>query len=239
MTDALAVDVFQGDGPKDWRAYCAAGAPWHIAIFKSSQGTYYRPPQYASERKAFLAAAGGRHGSTLFDGAYHYLDLSIDGAVQADYALAAVDRAGGEMLGTLWMMLDVERGGQRIQNPSRQLVEDRTRSFAQRWDQLTGRTPTLYGGELLRSVGVQDRLGCGRSAIAVYGPRLSADVIKRTGTDLAHLMLWQYQGTEAQSGPTGYPRRAPGCGSVIDISALVLPGGLETLRATLWAEEPA
>ncbi len=236
--DPLFVDVYAGDGRKDWRTFCAAGAPWSGVIIKCSQGTYYRPPHYAEERRAFLAAAGDRHGNTLFDGAYHYLDLAQDGAAQADYAVRAVELAGGEQLGTLWMMVDVERGGQRIKDLTRALVEDRTRAFAARYQRLTGRTATLYGGELLRAVGVRDRLGCGRSAIALYGPRLPASVIEGTGTDLDHLLLWQYQGTEAQSGPAGYPRAAPGCGPRIDVSALVLPGGLEVMRSQLWAERP-
>lgn len=38
-----------------------------------------------------------------------------------------------------------------------------------------------------------DRLGCGRSAVALYGPHLdagrgAADLLRRTGTDLEHLM---------------------------------------------------
>jgi len=239
--DPLCVDVYAGDGRKDWRAFCAAGAPWHLAMFKASQGTYYAPPIFGDERRAFLDAAGARHGVDLFDGAYHYLDLALDGAAQADYFVAAVEQAGGELAGTLWGMVDVERGGQRIRNPSRALVEDRVRAFAARYQQLTGRTPTLYGGELLRSVGVTDRLGCGRSAIALYGPTLPARLVTRTGTDLAHLLLWQYAGTGPQSPSQslpGYPLVAPGCGRV-DLSAMVLPGGLDALRAGLRAERTA
>ncbi len=236
--DALFVDLYAGDGRKDWRAFCQAGAPWHGAIFKATQGTYYRPPWFAEERRAFLAAAGSRHGVDLFDGAYHYLDLALDGAAQAEYFVRAVSLAGGELIGTLWGMVDVERGGQRVRDPSRALVEDRVRTFAVRYQQLTGRAPTLYGGELLRSVGVIDRLGCGRSALALYGTTLPRDVIMRTGTDLEHLLLWQYIGADERTpGPAGYPLEAPGCGRV-DVSAMVLPGGLERMRAGLWAERP-
>lgn len=235
VTDPLFVDVYAGDGAKDWHTFCAAGAPWSGVIIKCSQGTYYRPLEYAMERRSFLAAAGDRIGVDLFEGAYHYLDLSIDGAAQAEYAVRS---CGAPTLGTLWMMVDVERGGQRIKNPSKALVMDRTLGFATRYEQLTGRQATLYGGELLRAVGITDRLGCGRSAIALYGPRLPADVIKRTGTDLEHLMLWQYSGADDRTaGPAGYPLVAPGCGAV-DISALVLPGGVAGLRAQLWAERP-
>lgn len=238
MTDPLFVDVYAGDGRKDWRAFCAAGQPWCGAIFKATQGTYYRPPIFAIERRAFCEAAGARHGHDLFDGAYHYLDLTIDGAKQADYFVAAVEQAGGELPGTLWGMVDVERGGQRVKDPTRALVEDRTRSFAERYTSLTGRIATLYGGELLRAVGVTDRLGCGRSAIALYGTILPASTLARTGTDLEHLLFWQYAGTDPQDPAhslAGYPLVAPGCGRV-DISALVLPGGLAALRTALAAD---
>jgi GH25 family lysozyme M1 (1,4-beta-N-acetylmuramidase) len=226
----LAVDVYAGDGPKDWASFCAAGPPWHVAIFKCSQGTYYRPGHYVSERAKFLRSAGPDH----FEGAYHYLDFGIDGAVQADYAVTS---AGGRRPNTLPMMVDVERGGQRIQDPSRALVEDRVRKFADRYFVLTGRRPTLYGGELLRSLGIADRLGCALSAVALYGAHLNAhgesteSFLERTGTNLEHLLLWQYReagGTSAV--PDGYPTSAPGAGDV-DISAVTLPGGIAALHA--------
>jgi GH25 family lysozyme M1 (1,4-beta-N-acetylmuramidase) len=239
--DPLFVDVYQGDGTKDWSAFVAAGPPWHGVIFKATQGLYYRPPWFAEQRKLFLAAAGARHGVDLFDGAYHYLDLSQDGAAQADYFMRAVTLAGGELAGTLWGMVDVERGGQRITNPTRAQVEDCTRKFAERYHAITGRLPTLYGGELLRAVGVTDRLGCGLSAIALYGRTLPQTIVKQSGTDLDHLMLWQYAGTDPQnpaSSLAGYPLSAPGCGRV-DISAMVLPGGLAAIKAKLSASAPA
>jgi hypothetical protein len=228
------VDVYAGDGPKDWIKFCAAGAPWHFAIFKCSQGTYYRPLEYGGERGAFLRAAGDRIGHDMFEGAYHYLDLGIDGTKQAEYAVRACGAPSG---GTMPMMVDVERGGQRIKDPSSQLIVDRVIGFAAKYQQLTGRQATLYGGELLRSAGIKTRLGCGLSAVALYGAELhgtgesTAQFLARTGTDLEHLMLWQYRGTEPQTtGPVGYPMTAPGCG-IVDISALTLPGGLDALRA--------
>lgn len=249
MTSPLFVDVYPGDGHKDWAAFCAAGPPWHGVIFKASQGIRYRYDAWLTkERTNFVNAARDRYAVDLFDGFYHFLDLGIDGAAQADYFVQSVEHVGGERLGTLWGMADVERGGQApaYRNPSRQLVEDRVRAFAARYQQLTGRSATLYGGELLRSVGVQDRLGCGRSAIALYGAELrgstgsTADLLHRTGTDLEHLLFWQYRGTEPQAvGPRGYPMVAPGCGPAVDINALTLPGGLAAMRATLWAERPA
>lgn len=234
MTDALFVDCYPGDRRCDWARYIAAGPPWHGAIFKLSEGLYFECAEWAlKQRKPFLASP--RFGVDLFDGLYHFLALREDGAAQAEFAVAQCERAGGEQRGTLPLMIDVERGGQRDHNPSRAQVEDCTRAFAARYTALTGREATLYGGELLRGVGVTDLLGCGRSAIALYGATLPANVIARTGTDLAHLALWQYVGAdERTAGPSGYPLEAPGCGPV-DISAWVMAGGIDSVRATLPA----
>lgn len=229
MTQPLSVDTYPGDKPCDWSEYINAGPPWHGAIFKLSQGMHL---EYAAwvHRQRFLFLASPRWKHDLFDGFYHYLDLGSTGWRQAEWFCHLAEQVGGECLPG---MVDVERGGQAISSPSKQLVVDCTSSFAIRYEQLTGRKATLYGGELLRSVGVADRLGCGRSAIALYGPTLPHDVITRTGTDLEHLMLWQYRGTDPQiHGPAGYPMTAPGCGP-IDISACTLPGGLDALRSLL------
>lgn len=224
------VDVYAGDVSKDWATFCAAGPQWAGVIIKCSQGTYYRPPAYASERARFLAAAGPEH----VEGAYHYIDLAIDGALQAEYAVVS---AGVVHERTLPLMVDVERGGQRIADPSRQRVIDCVSGFADRYHTMTGRRATLYGGELLRAVGVGGLMGCGRSAVALYSKELhgtgesTAGFLRRTGTDLAHLALWQYRGTELQTvGPKGYPMTAPGCG-IVDISAVVMPGGVAAMLA--------
>lgn len=246
MTSPLFVDVYPGDRRCDWAAFCAAGPPWSGAIFKASQGTKFSYLEWLTHNRNQLRdAAGDRFGVDMFDGCYHYLDLAADGAAQADFFVKNVEASGGERIGTLWGMVDVERGGQSIKEPSRALVEDRTRSFAARYRQLTGRAATLYGGELLRSVGVRDRLGCERSAIALYSAELhgpnesTAQLLARTGTNLEHLLFWQYTGADsATPSPAGYPTLAPGCGKV-DISALTLPGGIEGVRRGLWAERPA
>lgn len=230
MIQPVGIDLYPGDHPCDWSAYLAAGPPWSFVILKISQGLDYRYDAWAARQLAQIAPSP-RFGEDLFIGYYHYLTLHQSGLLQADFAVRCMrgihpDKSPGQMP----LMVDVERGGQRIANPSKDQVEDVTRTFAARYTELTGRSATLYGGELLRSVRCTDRLGCGRSAIALYGATLPHDVIARTGTDLEHLMLWQYRGTEPQtSGPAGYPMEAPGCG-VVDISALVLPGGLVALR---------
>jgi hypothetical protein len=237
-TPICLIDVYPGDHRLDVAAFVAAGPPWAGVIAKVSQGTRYRYDGWLSDLMArYRVAAAERYGVDLFDGFYAYLDLAAAGAPQIDYALNAIAMTGGDGVGTLPLMIDVERGGQLHRDKiSRAQVEDVVRAAAARYHALTGREATLYGGELLRSCGVTDRLGCGRSAVALYGPRLdaghgTADLLRRTGTDLDHLMMWQYRGTSPQAlGPVGYPMSAPGIGDV-DISAVTLPGGLDALRS--------
>ncbi len=237
MIDPLIVDVYVGDGAKDWRALAAAGAPWHGAILKATQGTYYRGAEWFDAQWRGVRAAGGeRYGVDWFRGAYHYLDVRQGGGVQADAFLAAVDHAGGWGLGDLWPMVDVERAGQR-ETTSTQPVIDCVGSFVQRVGHATGRDVMLYGGSWLYDLAITVRMGCRWLAIARYTPTLPTYVYQRIGWDREHLALWQYCG-DGLGYLAGYPREAPGCGRV-DISALVLPGGIERLRSLLWAERPS
>lgn len=243
MTDPLFCDVYPGDGTKDWNSFIAAGPPWYGAVFKLTQGLDYEYSAWAGRQRAPFVASP-RYGTTLFDGFYHYLTFHQDGAEQATRFWAFMQRIGGELPGTMWAMVDVERGGQRIMNPSRRLVEDTVLGFALQYHKLSGRDATLYGGELLRSVGIKGRLGCRRSAVALYARELHGSgentqaFLRRTGTDLEHLFLWQYSSADNSNPvPTNYPTLAPGCGKV-DISAMVMPGGIEKMRSQLWAERP-
>jgi hypothetical protein len=250
MIQPLLIDLYPRDHHLDCDAFCAAGLPWAGVIAKVSQGTRYRYDDWLRDlMRRFRAAAKDRYGVDLFDGHYAYLDLARPGAPQVDLALEVIAGAGGEGPGTLPLMLDVERGGQDHPDEiSRAQVEDVTRAASARYRERTGREATLYGGELLRSVGVADRLGCARSAAALYGPRLggrvrdratgllrdetTAEFLARTGTDTSHLMLWQYAAADGAptTPPPGYPTKAPGIGRV-DLSAATLPGGIDALRA--------
>lgn len=240
--DPLFIDTYAGDRPCDWARFIAAGPPWHGAIFKMSEGLRYEYAAWVSRQRA-LFVASERYGVDLFDGLYHYLDIGASGAMQAEWFWSLTQNAGGEKIGTLWGMVDVERSGQRVPL-TRSRVTDCIGSFANRYEQLAGRKATLYGGELLRAIGAQGLYGCGRSAVAMYSTELhgkgesTEHFLRRTGTDLAHLLFWQYDGTEASTGPVGYPRAAPGCPNV-DISALVVPQGIAGLRSMIWPEDPA
>lgn len=228
MIQSCGVDVYPGDRRCDWAAYIAAGDPWRFAYFKLTQGLDYEYSGWAARQRP-LFVASPRYGVSLWDGFYHYLTFHQPGDHQADRFWAMMAIVGGELNGTLPAMVDVERGGQRIASPSKAQVEDTTAAFAARYRSLSGRSPILYGGELLRSVGTATRLGCGWSAIALYGPSLPEKIVTATGTDEAHLALWQYHGAgEHSTPPSGYPTVAPGCGSV-DISVCVAAGGVASL----------
>jgi GH25 family lysozyme M1 (1,4-beta-N-acetylmuramidase) len=231
MTDPLIVDVYSGDGPKDWAALAAAGPPWHGAILKATQGTYYRDTAWLATNWRSVRAAGGvRYGVDWFRGAYHYLDVRQGGLAQADAFLAAIDYAGGWGGGDIWPMVDVERAGQREVTSTAQVI-DCVQAFADAIKSKLGRETMLYGGSWLADLAIASRMGCSWLAIARYTPTLPTYVVTRIGWDLSRLALWQYSG-DGVAYLAGYPREAPGCGKV-DISALVLSGGTEALRGRL------
>lgn len=231
MTDPLIVDVYAGDGAKDWHALAAAGAPWHGVILKATQGLYYNGGSWFAPNWRTVRDAGStRYGYDWFRGAYHYLDVRLPGAAQADYLLDTVARAGGWGHGDLWPMVDVERAGQRPTASAQQVI-DCVQAFVDRVKQALGRETMLYGGSWLADLGITSKMGCARLAIARYTPTLPTYVYERIGWGRESVALWQYSG-DGVAYLQGYPNEAPGCGKV-DISALVLPGGLDALRSDL------
>lgn len=231
MTDPLIVDVYEGDGRKDWAALAAAGAPWCGVILKASQGTYYSGGTWFSGQWRLVDLAGRAPGAPRqphewIRGAYHYLDLRQDPVTQADHFVSVLTRAGGIRQHDL-LAVDVERAGQREGLISRKVI-DRVTAFADRIRGLTGKWTILYGGSYLYELGIQDRMGCRFLWTARYTETLPAVSYTRIGWDLAHLAMWQYCGVDghghAEAKLKGYPTTAPGCGAV-DISAVVLPGG--------------
>jgi hypothetical protein len=233
--DPLWVDTYQGDKHGDVKVLMDAGPPWHGITHKLSQGTYHDESQRILQFRD-VVTKHPRYGVDFWDNYYCYLDLNQDFTAQADFFWRCMQEIGGELPGTLWAMVDVERGGQRS-IPSKQQVFDGVTTWANRYTQLSGKLPTLYGGELLRSLGIHmpgqpiDLLGCGRNSIALYGPSLAEQVVLATGTDEAHLAWWQYDG-DGEAYLKGYPREAPGFGP-IDVSTLTMAGGLDGLRAQL------
>lgn len=237
MTDPLIVDAYAGDGAKNWTALAAAGAPWCGAMLKATQGTYYTGGTWfpGAWRMVKLAGVHANRGAGWVRGAYHYLSTTLSGRNQADYFVAALNRAGG-WDSTDILAVDVERAGQRS-TISAQGVIDCVSSFAERTRELTGRWMMLYGGSWLRDLGITSRMGCKYLWIARYSGLLPAEAYTRIGWDRNSLAMWQYAGlagggkmepADPAQRLKGYPFEAPGCGP-IDISAVVLPGGIAAL----------
>ncbi len=236
--DGLMVDLYPKDHAVDWPVFLT-DRRWWGAILKLTQGLDYEYSGWAQVQIAHMFASD-RWGDDLFGGLYHYLTLDQPGEVQAERMWLYTTKIGGDRFGMLPAMVDVERGGQRHNVvPTKVGLEHVVGAFSERYHKLSGKLATLYGGELLRSLGIADRMGCGRSAVALYASELhgrgesTAQFLARTGTDLEHTMLWQMCAAEgAPTGPAGYPREAPGIGRV-DINAVILPGGLQAMRDLL------
>jgi len=240
MTDPLIVDAYEGDGRKDWSALADAGRPWCGVILKATQGNYYAGGTWfgGQWRLVELAGVHAHRGGDWIRGAYHYLDVRVKPDDQAAYFLGAIKRAGGLAQGDV-LMVDVERAGQREAIGRQQVIDCVTR-FAECIHASTGKGLILYGGAWLAELGIVGHMGCRLLAVARYGETLPSWHYTRLGWELADLALWQYCGVAGggvlepapEHALKGYPRSAPGCGA-IDISALVLAGGVEGLRQRL------
>ena len=235
MIQPLIIDTYSDAKFGDVKALMDAGPPWHGFVHKLTQGTYHEETARVMQYRP-TTLAHPRYAVDFWEGYYCFLDLNQAAVEQADYYWAMMMKCGGEKLGTLWAMIDVERGGQsRI--PSAAQVFDGVTAWANRYEQLSGRKPTLYGGELLRALGIHkpgapvNLLGCGRNSIAMYNATLPENVVIATGTDEADLLDWQYCG-DGEAYLKGYPTSAPGFGP-IDINVLTTPGGLDGLRTQL------
>ncbi len=228
--DPLIVDAYEGDGRKDWDVLAAAGAPWSGVILKATQGTYYNGGYWFAGNWPAVARAGANHGRELWQRwAYHYLDIRQDGAEQAQFFVRTVHAAGG-LMSTDMVMVDVERAGQRAGISVGQVI-DCVQTFVAEIGRLTGHAVVLYGGSWLADMYISVRMGCRYLAIARYTAMLPEFAYRRIGWDRESLALWQYCG-DGESHLANYPNAAPGCGK-IDISALVLPGGLAALQPLL------
>lgn len=249
MTSPLLVDVsvYQDRAipPAAWAQLAAAGPPWHGVILKATEGragAAWEAPSLAWFGRHWPAVrhgGGERYGSSWFRGAYHFLRVREDGAAQADHYLATIERAGGWDVGDLWPIVDVESSRANA-GATRAQVEDVTSSWVERVRQRTGRDVVLYAGYWLAELGITSRMGCSWLWYAAYTRTLARATYERIGWDAASLWAWQYAGADAR-GPlaelAGYPHTTP-IGDA-DISALMLPGGIEATRARLWAERPA
>lgn len=239
--DPIIVDAYEGDSERrqlNWNELAMAGAPWHGVIIKATQGTYYSGGSWLQTNWSAVKAAGrnANRAAEWLRGAYHYLDMAIDGRLQAEYMMRIVGRAGGLDAGDL-IAVDVERAGQRRTVTAQQVI-DCVSAFADRIFRERGRRPVLYGGSWLAELGIKSRMGCSYLWVARYTPNLPVKAYERIGWDRQSLLMWQYAGVDGNGKsvsllrrPDGepYPSAAPGCGA-IDCSALVLPGGIAALK---------
>lgn len=241
MISPLFVDCYQYDlnGKPDWWTLVKIGPPYHGGIIKATEGIHYAPSWFDTNWKLLRSIAGGRYGEDWFRGAYHFLKFSVDGRKQADLYLAKIEMAGGWGVGDFWPIVDVELGSEKNTNQlaTAQQIVDCTTAFAERCKQVTGRKVMLYGNGAMRDRAISDRMGCDFLWCPRYTTTLPAQIYERAGWALDELVLWQYGGDGYAVLPK-YPKQPPGFGKV-DMNALVVRGGIQWLRANLWAEMPA
>jgi GH25 family lysozyme M1 (1,4-beta-N-acetylmuramidase) len=242
VSDPLLIDLFPGDGLFHLDRVHDAGMPWIGAVGKATQGIRFR---YDNWFGWFWKTMHGfkRYGDDFARGAYHYLEFGPSGRSQADAFLSAIDKAGGWGRGDLWPVVDVERGGQDPQQLTRAIVEDTTHEFAGRVREVSGRPVILYGGELVRSLGITSRMGCELVHVARYTAELPKATYEQMGFSLDQLFAWQGVGVEgAGKVAAGWtlPRTSPGGNA--DISAVTVAGGgdaaLQFIRERMFVTAP-
>jgi len=207
------------------------GPPWTGVSMQCSNGLY----TYADWFGAVWKAAGpGDHnpnyGRSTFRMAYHYFvcvspgstaeEVAANGVKQANIACDAVAAAGGWATGDLAMGVDIENGEQ----PEGLTATDVTGGVTAFADQVlarTGRRPILYGGSLIRALGITSRMGCAYYWFPEWSPELDWTLVQRAGWDEASTLLWQDVGDGSPTAPPGYSHITP-IGGNLDISTMVL-----------------
>lgn len=238
MTDPLLIDIYSGDGAFHLDRVHDAGMPWIGAVGKATQGIRFRYENWFGWFWATMAKFE-RYGNDWARGAYHYLEFGPSGRSQADAFLSTIDKAGGWGRGDLWPVVDVERGGQDPAQLTRGIVEDTTAEFAGRVREVCGRPVILYGGELVRSLGITSRMGCELVHVARYTEALPRATYEDMGFDLAHLFAWQGVGVEGGGKVAAQwtlPKTTPGGNA--DISAVTVRGGLDFIREQMFVTAP-
>lgn len=228
MSDCLAVDLYEGDGNYDLVKLGSAGEPWVMAMIKVSQGVSYNGGSWlASKWKQAGSCWGDRSGKTGFRAGYHYLDCAVDGELQASYFLDQIGAAGGLGSCDPFVVMDLERGGQRRAFTKEQIVEC-AKSFVDRVTQASGKRVVCYGGDYLRSNKITiAEIDCTYGWVADYDATLPPSTYQSIGCPLIDLMAWQYAGVESANNVVahlkGYPWTTPS--GPADISAITLNGG--------------
>jgi GH25 family lysozyme M1 (1,4-beta-N-acetylmuramidase) len=195
-----------------------AAQPHSIGVvLKATEGTSYAPDWFVKHWPVARAAGGARYGFTWLRGAYHYLRFDIDGARQADFFLAHVERAGGWSYGDILPIVDVERGGNNADNNAQSVIECTT-AFAHRVTQLTGRDVILYGRGAMRDLGITSKMGCSRVITPNYGDSMETNGLQ--AWSLGDIAAWQFT-DGVRSGPSKYPTRPSGFAGAVDTSVII------------------
>jgi hypothetical protein len=232
----LVVDLYYEDlDTPDWAAI-ARDPRFAGAILKFTENRHVYTPEWLKANWLPMHGVARRLGVDWFCGAYHYLRFAANIGKQVDAFLGAVKAAGDWQDGDLWPIVDVEETG----NPGATAasVEDAVSAFVERVTAETGRAVMLYGGSLLRDLGITSRMGCTWLWTARYAAHLTVDDVTSMGWDEASLWGWQYQGTGDASNRSrlvGYPALVanyPGHPQ-LDLSVMTFPGGLDALPAAL------
>jgi GH25 family lysozyme M1 (1,4-beta-N-acetylmuramidase) len=199
VTDPLVCDVYEFDlgGRPNVAALKSAGPPWDGLVLKATEGTRYAATRWLSTYWSQASALNRR-------GTYLYVHFDQDPIAQAELYIRTMSAVGGLRSGDLPPMVDVERAGNSLLDPHR--IVDCVSKIAARLRSEYGVGPTLYGGELLRSLGVRDHMGCDRLWIARYTATLPASTYRDMGW--ASPFAWQYDG-DGQSHLAGYPQTSP------------------------------
>jgi GH25 family lysozyme M1 (1,4-beta-N-acetylmuramidase) len=218
----LFVDLYAGDvsGHPAWQVL-ATTPHYYGAVIKATEGLHYAPPWFDDNWKRLRSVTPARYGLTWYRGAYHFLRFAESGKAQADFYLAALNRAGGLTEVDIMPIVDVELGGER--NPNRrataQQVIDCTSAWAERVKSVTGRRVMLYGRGAMRDLGIRDRMGCD----VVWNPSYTA-TMKMTGLEAwstDDVAAWQFGG-DGVGNPSVHqlPLKVPEFGAV-DVSVFI------------------
>jgi hypothetical protein len=215
----------------------AASANMVGCILKATEGVKYAPAWFTNNWPRLRDAGGGRYGDSWFRGCYHF-GRPGDGTAQADFLLAALDRAGGwDSAGDMPPAWDLEGSSW----SSAQQIVDVSSDFCAKIRAALGVTPILYTGALVRDLGVTDRMGFS----SMWSPHLD---MSKAGWRQGEFCLWQYVGDGRYYNPAdakyGYPTSAPGwpgtdMSVVMDMSQGVAATDLDTVRSVLLGKSSA
>jgi hypothetical protein len=222
---ACFVDLAEEDGitPDQILQLQQADPPWTGVIMQAANGLGTFPTWFpAAWKAAGPSAQNPNYGKTKFRMAYGYYVVGYDPVKQADTALNAVEAAGGWSTGDLALGVDIESGEQPGGLTAEVVIAGLT-AYADRVYQRTQRRPILYGGSLIRQLGITSQMGCQYLWFPEWDDAgvLSWNLVEEMGWNLSNTLLWQDVGDGSDTAPPGYPTKTP-VGGNLDISIMVL-----------------